>query len=453
MNNETAPVDPQWAWAPYSPSSERPWDLKWAGHLYRRAAFGASWDQLQKALKEGPDQTLAWLLDPNGNRSEFETAFDEYESSAAYSSSTEGLRAWWLRRMLQTPNPLQEKMTLFWHNHFAVNQAKVKSGRLTLQRLRLTRKYAQGNYAKLLEEIVHHPSTLIALNAEKNRKTLPNEHFSRMIMENYCLGPDLCSEEDIRDVARAFTGWFLIRNELRFLEREHDDADKRILGEEGNFNSADVVKLVLRHKAAAWLIVKKLYRNFISEIDNPADSLLEPLVNQFREHYDIKQLVRVMLKSNLFFSDAAYRKCVKCPASFALEIAKGFEANISTTCLGRDLAALGQDLFHPSTIKGWPSGRHWINSATLAGRCNLVHALVTGAGSYENQLSPSSLFSKYNCKTKTEASQLILNIFLQNDLEPSVQKQIFQQNPNLDAQSWLKHYIINVLSLPEFQLA
>ncbi len=452
MKNQNAAFDPQWAWESYVPSDERPWTLKWVGHLYRRAAFGASWEQLRQAMEEGPARTVERLLNPSGNTDEFETSFDEYESAAANSDSTEGLRAWWLRRMIQTPDPLKEKMTLFWHNHFAIDCGKVKSGVLALQRLRLNREDALGNYAHLLQAIVHHPTTFLALNAEKNRKVLPNDNFAKKVLENYCLGPDMVSEQDIHETARAFTGWFLIRNECRFLDREHDHTNKRILGEEGDFDSQDVINIILRRPDAAQFIVRKLYRFFISEVEEPAHSFLEPLVRLFTADFNIKKVITVILKSNLFFSETAYRKRVKSPIEYALEIVRGFEANVSTTHLGNDLKALGQDLFHPPTVKGWLGGRHWINSAALIGRCNLAHALISNSAPYEKQLAFDTVFEKYKCKSDEESCQFILNLFLQDDLDETVRKQLYRSTADKKPSSWLQRFTIDVLTCPEFQI-
>ena len=207
-------TDPAWAWSEYQPDSQRPWNLAQAGHLYRRAAFGATWDQLQQALSDGPQRTLDKLLRPQADIAAFNREHDEYESS---SGSANALRAWWLRRIILTPHPLLEKMTLFWYSHFAANSAKVKNARLMQRHVQLLRSHALNSFRTLLKAIPRDPAMLIWLGAEANRKALPNENFARPLMETFTLGPGHYTEKDVREAARAFTGWFVLRSRLRYI--------------------------------------------------------------------------------------------------------------------------------------------------------------------------------------------------------------------------------------------
>lgn len=190
--------DPSWAWAAYEPDAERPWNLAQAGHLYRRAAFGAGWDQLQQALSDGPQRSIDKLLRPQADTVAFNCTFDEYETSV---NSVDALRAWWLRWMIQTPHPLLEKMTLFWHSHFATNAAEVKNARLMQQHVRLLRSQALGSFRTLLEGISQDPAMLLWLGAEANRKARPNENFTRALMENFTLGPGHYTAKDSQEAS------------------------------------------------------------------------------------------------------------------------------------------------------------------------------------------------------------------------------------------------------------
>ena len=448
-------ADPEWAWAPYQPDAERPWDLARAGHLYRRAAFGADWAQLQQALSDGPQRTVEKLLRPEADLAAFSRTYDDYEASAAGSGSADGLRAWWLRRMIHTPHPLLEKMTLFWHNHFATSNAKVGNATLMQRHVHLLRTHALGRYEPLLEAVSRDPAMLVWLDADANRRSLPNENYPRELMGRFSLGLGNFDEEDIQESARAFTGWFVFRNQLRYIPREHDPGTKKVLGQEGNFDGDDVVRIVLQQPATPRLLVRKLYRWLISETHQPGDALLAPLAESLANDYDTGKLVETMLRSNLFFSPVAYRQRIKCPVEFALGIVKGLEGMVPTGRLGSDLADLGQNLYHPPTVKGWEGGRYWINSATLVGRSNLAMALLSGSKPYDDKLDPLAVAGKHGHSTPQSAARFLLDLFLQGDLEAGVAETLLETvaasegNPS----QRLRRFAHAVVTLPEFQLA
>ena len=452
-------ADPRWAWAPYKPDTQRPWDLRWAGHLYRRAAFGATWDQLQQAVADGPQRTVDRLMQPDADVAAFNGTYDEYEASATDSGSTDALRAWWLRRMIRTPHPLLEKMMLFWHNYFATSNVKVKSALLMYRHIQLLRRHALGRFELLLEAVSHDPAMLVGLDSETNRKARPNENYARELFQTFGLGLGRFSEADIREAARAFTGWFVLRNNLRYIPREHDAGVKKVLGQEGNFNGKDVVRIVLRQPTTHRLLVRKLYRWLISETDEPPDTLIAPPAESFGKDYDVSKLVSTMLRSNLFFSSAAYRRRIKGPVEFALGIVQGLEASVSTTQLGQDLAALGQNLYCPPTVKGWQGDRHWINNATLVGRSNLALALLAGSKPYGDKLAPSAIAEKHGYSSPEAARKFLLDLFLQGDVEDSVRKVLLKTAlgpATLDGgepSRWLRQFAHRVVTLPEFQLA
>ena len=446
------PPDPRWAWAAYEPDVERPWNLARAGHLYRRAAFGASWEQLRQALSDGPQRTIDKLLRPQAEAAQFNRTYDEYEAATG---SVDQLRAWWLRRMIQTPYPLQEKMTLFWHSHFATNAEKVKNARLMQQHIRLLRSQALGSFRILLEGISQDPAVLLWLGAEANRKAHPNENLARTIMETFTLGPDHCTENDIRDAARAFTGWFVLRSKLRYIPREHDNGEKQILGRKGNFARDDVTQIILQQPATSRRLVQRLYRWLISETEQPDEALIFPLAESFATDYDVLKLVETMLRSNMFFSAAAYRRRIKSPAEFALGIVKALEATVSTTQLANDLADLGQNLYNPPTVKGWAGRQHWINSTAIAARQNLASALLRGSGPYGNKLNPWAVAQRHGCSTPESAQSFLLDLFLQGSLDPDVKDTLLKtrrrQDDDLGGRTrYLAHAIV---TLAEFHLA
>jgi uncharacterized protein (DUF1800 family) len=446
--------DADWAWVAYEPDAKRPWNLAQAGHLYRRAAFGADWEQLQGALSDGPQRTVDRLLRPRADVESFNATHDEYETSA---TSVNDLRAWWLRRMIQTPHPLLEKMTLFWHSHFATSGVKVKNARLMRQHVGRLRSQALGSFKILLEGISRDPAVLIWLDADANRKALPNDHFVRPLMETFTIGPIHYTEKDVQEASRAFTGWFVLRGKLRYIPREHDDGIKHILGRGGEFTRDDVVRILLDQPATSRTVVRKLYRWLISETDKPDDSLIAPLVASFAKDYDVLKLTETMLRSNLFFSSAAYRQRIKCPVEFAVGIVRGLEGVVSTTQLARDLADLGQNLYHPPTVKGWTGGRYWIHSGSVAGRNNLASALFRDSGPYENKLNPRAIAEKHGRSAPESASRFLLELFLQMDLDPGVSETLLKtvkvKAKTEDLGANLRRFAHEVVMLSEFNLA
>jgi uncharacterized protein (DUF1800 family) len=429
--------DPATAWARYEPDSGRPWNLALAGHLYRRAAFGASWDQLQRALRDGPQQTVDALLRPRGDAAAFDRQYDELETPANDENASNDLRAWWLQRMIRTPHPLLEKMTLFWHGHFGVNAAKVNSARAVQQHLQLLRRHALGSFGGMLDGIVKDTAVFLTLDAKASRKAFPDEHLARWFLEGFTLGPGRFSERDVREAARAFSGCFVLQNQFRFIERERDSGTKRILGQEGAFTNEDVARILAAQPATAQTVVRKVYRWLISETAEPDERLLAPLVEPFAKSGDVLQLVETVLRSNLFFSAGAYRQRMKSPVEFALGIVKGLEETVPTPPLAEALARLGQNLLHPPTAKGWSGGQSWINHATLSGRHNLAAALLKGDGAFEGKLNPAAVAGKHG-----SGARFFLDLFLQGDAEPT-------SVSNADA----RRAAYAVITLPEFQLA
>ena len=174
-------ADPQWAFAPYTPDAQRPWNLRWAGHLFRRAAFGARWDELQQAVAAGPQRTIDRLLHPQGDVAAFHQASDENETGT---DDPEPARAWWLRRMLLTPHPLLEKLTLFWHGHFAASIDKVERVSLLVRQVQLLRSHALGRFDVMLRAVARDPGMLAWLDAAANHKALPSQALPRHVLGN-----------------------------------------------------------------------------------------------------------------------------------------------------------------------------------------------------------------------------------------------------------------------------
>ena len=287
------------------------------------------------------------------------------------------LRDWWFREMLNTPSPLTEKMTLFWHNHFATSQQKVHFSAYIYRQNVLLRRNALGNFGNLLHEMARDPAMLIYLDGVNSKKEQPNENFGREVMELFTLGEGNYSEKDIKEVARAFTGWSIDRETGQFMFRRgvHDYGNKTIFGKTGNFEGDQVLDMILSRPETAQFITRKLWREFISPEPDEADVKRMAAIFQ-ASGYNIGKLMRVMLSSDAFYAMDNRAALIKSPVEFVVGTLKTFEietANLRPFVLSA--ALLGQNVFAPPNVKGWPGGEAWINTATLLGRKQLLDRL------------------------------------------------------------------------------
>jgi uncharacterized protein (DUF1800 family) len=442
---------PARAWERYEPSAACPWNLARAGHLYRRAGFGATWDELQQALKLGPQRTVDGLLAGGPEAAAFNQACDNDDKAV---SSAQALPAWWLRRMIATPHPLLEKLTLFWHNFFAVSAARIDSAPLLRGHLQRLRAGAMGDSRTLTAQVLADPAIFLSLGAEASRKARPEEHLARQLLHRYTVGADRCAEKDVREASRAMTGWFVLRLDLRYIQREHDDGEKTVLGTAAPLDAAGVVALAAGHRDTARGMVRKLYRWFLSEADEPDEALLAPLSESFARDFDVGRLVGTMLRSNLFFSPGTLRRHVKRPVEFALGLVRALEASVSTTRLAADLAALGEDLLCPPTPAGWAGGRHWINPATLIARGNLAASLLAASGPYEGRLDPAAVARRHGHAEDQAAGRFVADLLLQPDPADETTARLWGAPPPAGAlPGRLREFACRLATQPEFQLA
>ncbi|HID76267.1 MAG TPA: DUF1800 family protein, partial [Planctomycetaceae bacterium] len=308
--------------------------------------------------------------------------------------------------------------------------------------------------ATIEENFGIHVDRYLVVGAEANRKAMPNDQLARHLLERLTVGPGHFRGEDVREAARALTGWFVLRGRLRFIAREHDPGVKTILGQQGRWGRDDVVRIVLKPPAAARLLVRKLYRWFVSEADEPDDTLLEPLVERLAHSYDVRWVVETILRSNWFFSPMAYRRRGKSPVEFALGIVRGLEGMVGTVELGAQLAALGQDLCRPPTLDGWQGGRWWLNSATMIGRGRLAAALLSDEEPYSGRLDPLAVARSYGHHGREAAVKFLIDLFLQQDLDGLAGPQVAAGGPaDADPAAGVRRAAHRIFTLPEFQLA
>jgi uncharacterized protein (DUF1800 family) len=292
------------------------------------------------------------------------------------------LRAWWLREMVDTSSALTERMTLFWHNHFVSAQPKVRWAQLMYRQNVLLRRHALGNFGALLHAVARDPAMLIYLDSATNRRGAPNENFARELMELFTLGEGRYSESDVREAARAFTGWSVDPDSGTFVFRRavHDDGEKTVLGRSGRFDGDAVLDLLLEHPATARFIVAKLWREFVSP--QPDAERVEQIAQRFRASgYEIRVALRELLLQPEVTARDQDNALVKSPAELVVGFVRQARAELAHPIGGAiALAAMGQNLFAPPNVRGWPGGEAWINTQTLLARKQfLANALARDA--------------------------------------------------------------------------
>jgi hypothetical protein len=376
MSDKATHPDPGAAWAPYVPDEKSPWDLRRVVHLHRRAGFAATWGELQRDLKDGPkasiDRLLAGQARAEGVPKDFAEVAGLLAESAVFGQR---LKAWWVYRMLFGPDPLTERLALMWHNHFATSAAKVRSVTAMMEQNELFRKLGRAPFGKLLGAAVHDGALLKWLDAEANRKGHPNENLSRELMELFTLGIGHYTETDVKEAARALTGWTQEDAAL------HDDGEKTILGRTGKWNGDDLVRILLDQPAMAVRLATRVCELFMGEGAVDA-AMLKALADGLRQHdLDVGCAVETVLRSRAFFADANLGKRVLGPVEYVVGAARAlelFDPPCSTLVLADWAARLGQDLFYPPNVGGWKGGRDWISTQAMIGRANFAAALARG---------------------------------------------------------------------------
>ncbi len=372
-------------WKPYVASPAMPWKLLRANHLHRRAAFGATWSELQRDVGDGPEKSVSRLLAgearSDGLRDDFEEISQVIGEAATSSSDANRLKAWWLFRMLFTPDPLREKLTLLWHNHFATSNLKVQDLLLMRKQNELFRQHAAAKFGDLLRGVLRDPAMLVWLDANSNRQGHPNENLARELMELFTLGVGHFSEDDVKETARALTGWTTKRDQVQFHADRHDDGEKTILGQTANFDVDGLGKLLLDHKATGQRLAWRICDMLMGEGVVGDDAMAELVSGLRASDLDVAWAVETILRSELFLSDANIAARVSSPVEFVLGAVRPLELMEkppSTLILADWCERLGQDLFYPPNVGGWKGGRGWLTSRTIVGRSNFAAALVAG---------------------------------------------------------------------------
>lgn len=373
------------AWGRWVPNADEPWSVDRVVHLHKRAGFGCIPAELNRCLVDGPDASIDRILRGEVMQGMDADEFDRRAASIAQAASRDNsssrLQAWWIFRMVFSPDPLGERLTLLWHNHFATSNAKVENVFLMYQQNQVFREHRRSEYGQLLMSVMQDPAILIFLDANSNKATHPNENLGREMLELFTLGEGNYTESDVRSAARSLTGWTVSNERFQFDKTIHDTQAKQFLGQSGNLQGEDAVRIAASHPATARRVVWRICQMLFGE-GVVSEHHLEDLTDQFQEqHLDIDWLVETILRSNLFFSEGNLGNRIVSGIEFVVGTLRSLNAAtvppLTTACA--DWASkMGHRLFYPPSVFGFPAGREWITSQWLIIRQAFVNELFLG---------------------------------------------------------------------------
>ncbi len=410
-------------------------------HLLRRAGFGSAPDELNMYLKLGWDAAVDRLVNyeqvPN-KAADAKTASMEWDLLASWDPAVtnqpplNGYVLIWLTRMLATARPLEEKMTLFWHNHFATANYKVANPPMMYDQNQLFRANALGNFPDLVLAVAKDPAMLRWLDSNSNRKAQPNENFARELMELFTLGVGNYSEDDVREAACAFTGWFLDpKLGFAFNQNQHDDGDKAFLGQTGPWNGDDVITILFQQPAAATFLATKLFKYFVH--DDPSPSTVARLAEAFHSSgYNVRVLVKAILTSPDFTSDDADHNVVRSRVEWLIGTLKSLGVGeLAGQALVGSLHRMGMDLFNPPTVAGWDWGASWISSSTVLERFAAAMTVTSARGDNQQYgLDPAVFVPRSGAQTPEAVVDALLELLVDSDVSADTRSALIDYAQN-----------------------
>jgi uncharacterized protein (DUF1800 family) len=385
-------------------------DATQARHLLNRAGFGGSPEECARLASLGRSSAVDFLLQaPSSEETAGLPAFDA--KAVARPSRTQmrdmapeamddeerqqamrrliatyrrndlqqlnGYREWWFERMVVTPAPLEERMVLFWHGYFTSGQRDVRNSYHMIQQNRLFREHALGNFRTLLHAVAKDPAMLEYLDNNKNRKGRPNENFAREVMELFTLGVGRYGEQDIKEAARAFTGWTSRDGVFAFNRRQHDAGQKTVLGVTGPLDGKGVLDILLKQDAAPRHVARRILSHFLGT--EPDAGLVDRYARLLRRHdWEIAPFLRTLFLDPAFYAPEVQGARILGPVEFLVGVSRRLGERPPGALLASAAAALGQTLFEPPNVKGWEEGTAWISTSTFLARGNFAGYLVEG---------------------------------------------------------------------------
>jgi uncharacterized protein (DUF1800 family) len=425
-------------------------------HLFRRAGFGATPDETLAAAERGREATALRLI-----------AYEQMPETApappasvndAKSRNPDDLEAWWLARMITTQRPLQEKLTLFWHGHFATAISKVGQPSLMFAQNETLRTNALGRFDDLLTAVYKDPAMLIWLDGQRNVKGAPNENWGREVMELFTLGAGNYTEDDVHACAAAFTGWRIgVDGQALFVPRLHDDSPKTLLGQTGSWSSDDAVRILAAHPATGRFLATKLWKFFAS--DSPSQAVIGRLAQSYADNdHSIRAMVTALFTMPEFYAQSARTGHVKSPVEFIVGAVRQLHLQqVDTRTFPLYLSLLGQELFNPPNVGGWPGGTNWISAATMLNRFNFASHLTGDAPGSVSLVDGNAIARASGADTTQQLMFYVANA-LGLQLSPATSAALMSflgkgSVSNIDADVKVRGLVHLALASPEYQLS
>jgi len=454
------------------------------GHLYSRAGFGLS-PQMRKKRKQSLNKAIKQLFVEAKAIKAVKVPYYNFPTREAFKQMsktkkrairkevqalTKEVNANWMTQMMSdASSPLQEKMTFFWHGHFACESKRFD---FAARQINTIRTYALGNFRDLVLAISKDAAMIMYLNNQQNRKHKPNENYARELMELFTIGRGNYTEKDIKESARAFTGWFTDRlsGDFAFNKRQHDFGEKTFMGRTGNFDGDDIIDIILEQKATATFIARKVYRFFVNDKVN--EKHLAQLADVFyQSNYDIATMMRTLFESDWFYAKENVGCKIKSPIELLVGLSRhlGITFNTQQSVLFPQMA-LGQTLFRPPNVAGWPGGKAWIDNSTLMLRLNLV-AVVFQQGAINVQLKNQPEMKRHRKIDRLDLSadlgplQTAFKDYSISEVGQQLSAYLLQVPVDIEGtfiekivsmakteEDKFRAYVLGLLSLPEYQM-
>ncbi len=427
--------EPRAAWEPFHPGVDGPWDAARAAHLHRRAGLGATWGQLERDVREGYEPSIRRALDgqpagPGGQPADdYAATVAAMEDSALRRPSIERVQMLGIYRLVFTPHPLQEVMTLAWHSHYATSAEKVQVPELMLAQDRSLRELWRAPIRDLHRRMLSDGAMRRWLDGLDSTRAHPNENLAREFLELFAVAAGHYSERDVREAARALTGWREANgqnHEDRLDSGDFDDGSKTIFGETGPWGLDDLVGIVCRRPGAATHVARRLYRTFISDTDDPTPELIAPLADAMRIEgdVDVARGIETVLRSRLFHSESCRSRRVKSPVTYAVGVIRAlelFDPPVDPVDLEIHLTRMGQRLYFPPGVAGWPGGMSWLDGQAIVARANFA-AWITEASIWGGRDPLASLADRYRLATATALLDAMATLLLPAALSPAARE-------------------------------
>lgn len=464
-------------------------------HLYKRAGFGIPINELAAKQNKSYDELAKSLIDDSKSFTSLSLPSDSYvdadyekrkklsrdERQELRKRNRENIRkinTEWLEKMSTDKAVLREKMTFFWHGHFA---CKSPVSRFNEQQNNLLRKHALGNFREMVMDVSKDPAMLQFLNNQQNRKKSPNENFARELLELFTIGRGNYSEDDIKNAAKCFTGWgYNSEGEYVFREKQHDFGDKSFMGKTGNFSGEDIINMVLNNRKTAEFIAGKIYKFFVN--DNIDSEIVKELADNFySSNYDIGKLMYEIFSSDWFYDEKNIGAKIKSPVELLAGMSKvyniKFENPKSVLYMER---AMGQTLLNPPNVGGWASGKNWIDTSSMMFRMKLPEIIFKSSNLdfeikedaedlIENDVKIKNANKKLNKSVKTtinlqpyvsffsgksnkDVIDNLTEFMLQVDIPQKTKDLVLKYADDSSAENFVESSIERIMSIPEFQL-